>query len=229
MTKFKWLWLAMVVILLLGSAAFGAGSNDYRSGAGSLSLNRVSSGTVSYSSDTVDWYKVYVPDSGIFVAFLDGRQERDIDLYLYSSSGNLLGQGTSSNEDEVVYGRVAGGWYYLKVQAAFSSYGSVDYDIGALFVDHSTGYLRATGDINLHNLHMSQSRVYWIFIVDRDGFFDPDLFLCYGDDAILDAGRSESNIDVIKWYPDFSGDYIVAVGSAQGNGYYYVLAVSKSR
>jgi hypothetical protein len=229
MTKFKWLWLAMVVILLWGSAAFGSGSNDYRSGAGSLSLNQVDSGKVSYSSDTVDWYKVFVPEAGIFIAFLDGRQERDIDLYLYSSSGNLIARGTSNNEDEVVYGRVAGGWYYLKVQTAFSSSGSVDYDIAALFVDHSTGYLRATGDINLHNLHMSQSRVYWIFIVDRDGFFDPDLFLCYGDDAILATGRSESNIDVIKWYPKFSGNYTVAVGSVQGNGYYYVLAVSKSK
>jgi hypothetical protein len=218
----------MVVILLLESAAFGSGSNDYRSGAGSLSLNRVDSGTVSYSSDTADWYKVYVPESGIFVAFLDGYQERDIDLYLYSSSGNLIAQGTSNNEDEVVYGRAAGGWYYLKVQTAFSSYGSVDYDIGALFIDHSTGYLRTTGAINLHNLYMSQRRVYWIFLVDRDGFFDPDLFLCYGDD-ILATSRSERNLDVIKWYPNFSGNYIVAVGSAQGSGYYYVLAVSKSR
>jgi len=229
MTKFKWLWLAMVVILLLGSTAFGSGSNDYRSGAGLLSLNQVNSGTVSYSSDIVDWYKVFVPDAGMFIAFLDGRQERDIDLYLYSGNGNLLAQGTSGNEDEVVYGRVAGGWYYLKVQIAFSSSGSVDYDIGTLFVDHSTGYLRATKDINLHSLRMSSSRVYWIFIVDRDGFFNPDLFLCYGSDAILATGRSESNIDVIKWYPDFSGDYTVAVGSAQGSGYYYVLAVSKSK
>jgi len=229
MTRIKWFLLAALAVLLLGSVTFGAGSNDYRSGAGSLSLNQVSNGTVSYSSDTVDWYKVYVPDSGIFVAFMDGYQERDIDLYLYSNSGDLLARSTNSSEDGVVHGRVAGGWYYLKVQAAFSSYGSVDYDIGALFVDHSTGYLRATQDINLHSLYMSSSRVYWIFLVDRDGFFDPDLFLCYGDDAILTTSRSESNIDVIKWYPDFSGNYTVAVGSSQGNGYYYILAVSKSR
>ena len=228
MTGLKWLLLAALTILLLESVAFASGSNDYRSGAGSLSLNQVSSGTVSYSSDTVDWYKVYVPDSGIFVAFMDGYQERDIDLYLYSNSGDLLARSTSSSEDGVVYGRVAGGWYYLKIKVAFSSSGSVDYDIGALFTDHSTGYLRATKDVNLHTLYMSSSRVYWIFLVDRDGFFDPDLFLFYGDDNLA-SSRSEGDIDVIKWYPHFSGTYEVPVGSAQGSGYYYVLVGSKSR
>jgi len=228
MIRAKWLLLVALVVLFVGNTALGAGSNDYRSGAGSLSLNQVSSGTVSYSSDTVDWYKVYVPDSGIFVAFMDGYQERDIDLYLYSNSGNLLARSTNSSEDGVVYGRVAGGWYYLKIKVAFSSSGSVDYDIGALFTDHSTGYLRATKDVNLHTLYMSSSRVYWIFLVDRDGFFDPDLFLFYGDDNLA-SSRSEGDIDVIKWYPHFSGTYEVPVGSAQGSGYYYVLVGSKSR
>jgi len=228
MTKYRLLWFFIAVISILGSAAFGSGSNDYRSGAGSLSLNQVSKGTVSYSSDTVDWYKVYVPESGILVAFLDGHQERDIDLYLYNGSGNLIGQSTSGNEDEVIFGRVAGGWYYVKVKADFRVYVSADYDIGVLFTDHSTGYLRATKDINFHSLYMSSSRVYWIFLVDRDGFFDPDLFLAYGDN-VLASSRSESNIDVIKWYPDFSGNYIIPVGSANGNGYYYVLATSKGK
>jgi len=228
MVRAKWLLLVALVVLFVGNTALGAGSNDYRSGAGSLSLNQVSSGTVSYPSDAVDWYKVYVPDSGIFVAFMDGYQERDIDLYLYSNSGDLLARSTNSSEDGVVYGRVAGGWYYLKIKVAFSSSGSVDYDIGALFTDHSTGYLRATKDVNLHTLYMSSSRVYWIFLVDRDGFFDPDLFLFYGDDNLA-SSRSEGDIDVIKWYPHFSGTYEVPVGSAQGSGYYYVLVGSKSR
>ena len=226
MLRLKWFWLVVLAVLLMGSVAFASGSNDYISGAGTLTLNEVSGGTVSYPSDTVDWYRVYVPESGIFVAFMDGHQERDIDLYLYSSSGDLLARNTNSSEDGVVYGHVAGGWYYIKIVVAFHSYGSVDYDIGALFTDHSTGYLRATNDVNLHSLYMSSTRVYWIFLVDQDGFFDPDLFLVYGDD-ILASSRSQGDLDVIKWYPDFSGNYIVAVGSAQGNGYYYVLVGSK--
>ena len=228
MLRLKWFWLVVLVVLLMGSVAFASGSNDYISGAGTLTLNEVSGGTVSYPSDTVDWYKVYVPESGIFVAFMDGHQERDIDLYLYSNSGDLLARSTNSSEDGVVYGHVAGGWYYIKIVVAFHSYGSVDYDIGALFTDHSTGYLRATKDVNLHSLYMSSTRVYWIFLVDRDGFFDPDLFLVYGDD-ILASSRYRGDLDVIKWYPDFSGTYTVAVGSAQGNGYYYVLIGSRSR
>jgi len=228
MLRLRWFWLVVLATLLIGGAAFASGSNDYRSGAGTLTLNEVSRGTVSYPSDKVDWYRVYVPESGIFVAFMDGHQERDIDLYLYSNAGDLLARSTNSSEDGVVYGRVAGGWYYIKVVVAFSSYGSVDYDIGALFTNHSTGYLRATKDVDLHSLYLSSSRVYWIFLVDRDGFFDPDLFLVYGDE-VLDSSRYEGDLDEITVYPDFSGRYIVAVGSAQGNGYYYVLVGSRSR
>jgi len=228
MLKLKWVWVAVLVVLLGGAGALASGSNDYRSGATILSLNRPKGGTISYSSDTVDWYKVYVPESGVFVVFMDGYQEKDIDLYLYNAAGDLLAQDISVSEDGVVYGRVAGGWYYIKIKAAFSSYGSIDYDIGALFVDHSTGYLRSTESVNFHSLYMSASRVYWIFLVDTAGFFDPDLFLAYGDE-VLASSRSTGNIDVIKWYPSFSGTYIVAAGSAQGSGHYYILVGSKTR
>lgn len=216
------------VVLLLSSIAFASGSNDYRSGATILNRNEVEQASVCYPYDTVDWWKVYIPESGALVVFLDGVQERDIDLYLYDGSENLLAKSNGRGEDEVVYGRVAGGYYYIKVQVSFESTECADYDLGALFTDSSSGYLRRTKDINFHCLYMSSSRVYWIFLYDRDGFFDPDLFLVYGD-KIRDKSQSTKNLDVIKRYPEFSGDYTIAVGSAQGSGYYYLLIGSKSR
>ena len=158
----------------------------------------------------------------------DGYQSRDIDLYFYDASLKLLGRSTGTEEDEVVFGQVAGGWYYIKVQTNYSTWASTDYDIGALFTSSSTGYLRGAREVNAHRLYMSSSRIYWIFLLDQDGFFDPDLFLGYGDD-ILARSQFTGNIDVIKWYPEFSGNYVVAVGSAQGAGYYWVLVGSRSR
>lgn len=187
-------------VVLFGVYVFARGGDDTPAGATYLELNRVTHGTVSQFDDSVDWWRIYVPEPGRLVVFMDGHQDHDIDLYFYNANLDLLARSTGKGEGGVVYGQVKWGHYYIKVQTYFRYQAAVDYDIGALFVDNSAGYLFKRGDIDRHLLCMYGGRTYWIFLVDRDSFFDPDLFLVR-DDEIVARSQSSGDIDVIKWAP----------------------------
>ena len=218
-------WLALVVLGCAGVLVFGSGENDSPMGASGIGVGEVTSGTVFQPGDPVDWWKVYVPGSGVLVVFLDGVQAYDVDLYFYNANLDLLAQSTGRGQDEVVYGRIQRGWYYIKVQAYFRSHVGVDYELGALYTTRS-GYLSGQRDIDFYRLCMRSGRTYWIFLVDLSSGFDPDLFLAYGDD-ILAESDNVGDIDVIKYSPRYSLEYTVAVGSASGSGYYYLLVGSR--
>lgn len=218
-------WLVLAVVGLSGVLVLGSGENDSPMGASGIKLGDVTTGTVSQPKDPVDWWKVYVPGSGVLVVFLDGAQAHDVDLYFYDSNLDLLAQSTGRGQDEVVYGRIQGGWYYIKVQSYFRSPVRVDYELGALYTTRS-GYLSGQRDIDFYRLSMQSGRTYWIFLVDLSSRFDPDLFLAHGDDILAESDNA-GDIDVIKYSPRYSLDYTVAVGSASGSGYYYLLVGSR--
>jgi len=215
----------LLVIVLSNWVAFPSGENDYPSGASTVTRNEVTSGTVSRPGDPVDWWKVYLPSPGKLVVFLDGEQAYDIDLYFYDNNLNLLGQSTGRGQDEIVYGSIQGGWYYIKVQAYFTSPVAVDYELGALFVTRAAGYLTA-GEVDFHSLYMAAGKTYWIFLLDERDHFDPDLYLAYGSD-ILAESEYTGDLDVIKWTPARSSYYTIAVGGYAGSGYYYILVGSR--
>jgi len=87
-------WLVLAVVGLSGALALGSGENDSPMGASGIELGDVTTGTVSQPKDPVDWWKVYVPGSGVLVVFLDGAQAHDVDLYFYNSNLDLLAQST---------------------------------------------------------------------------------------------------------------------------------------
>ena len=98
--------------ILCGLVAFGE-PNDTPAGASSVELDRVTWGTLNPPWDSVDWWKVYVPRETEILVFIDGIQDNDIDLYFYDAGLNLGARSTGGGEDEVVYGRVPKGWYYI--------------------------------------------------------------------------------------------------------------------
>ena len=210
--------------ILCGLVAFGE-PNDTPAGASSVELDRVTCGTLNPPWDSVDWWKVYVPRETEILVFIDGIQGNDIDLYFYDAGLNLGARSTGGGEDEVVYGRVPKGWYYIKVQACYTYRAPTNYYL-AVLTPEVTGYLRGRADFDLYERYMRSGCTYWIFITDHSDLFDPDLFLAYRDE-VLAASQNEGNIDVIKWTPGSSGRYVIAVGSYRGSGYYYLFIASR--
>jgi len=215
--------LAVVLLCVVwAAAALASGENDTPIGASTVSLNGIARGTVCKEGDPVDWWKVYIEGPTEIVVFLDGVGG-DNDQYFYSHSLDLLAQSTGSGADEVVFGGVSGGWYYIKVYR-YSS-GCSDYYLGVLSADVS-GYLWGAEDIDIYRIYMSAGTTYWIFLTDHSATFNPDLFLATSEHVIA-RSNSTGNVDVIKYMPSVSGYYYIAVGSASGSGDYWLFVGSR--
>jgi len=217
-------WI-LAAIFLCGFPGLATGENDSPLGASSLTLNQVSSGTVCQPDDPVDWWKVYISSASEIVVFLDGIGAVDVDLYFYDANLNLLAQSTGGGADEVVFGGVRGGWYYIKVVACFFSYACINYYLGVATSD-ACGYLSGYGDYDIYRVYLSAGNTYYVFLTDHSQTFDPDLFL-FRDTTLIAESDSADNIDVIVYTPSVSGYYIIAVASAGGGGNYCLFVISR--
>jgi chitodextrinase len=87
--------------------------NDTISSAHSINLDTTES--YIFSSSDVDYYHIFGDVIGSLNISLNSPNYKDYDIYLYSSSGNLLASGSGiGNYDQISY-RNSGGDYYIKV------------------------------------------------------------------------------------------------------------------
>jgi hypothetical protein len=213
----------VLALLCISSLVLATGTNDQRSGALSISLGDVTTGSVTKYSDTVDWWKFYVPRPGGIVAFLSSSETDRylVHFYMYNSSMNLVGSDSRFSEFKPHFGTTQGGYYYLKVVVGYSSQKKVNYKIGVAF-SSAARYLSGTLDVDNYYTTIQANEETWLFIVDSDDYFDPDIYVYYND--IRKGGSNSSqNIDYIHWDINFRRTYDIVIISSAGAGRYWIM------
>lgn len=218
-----------LLVVFSGGLVVASGSNDRPQGASEIDVNESQDGSLSSYDDEVDWWEVYIPDDGMAVVFLDGSAGNDIDLSFYDSDLDSLAGSDDRGGFEYVHGSVARGTHYVKVEF-YEGFGNEPYILGVLFQEDPTGHLERD-EVDVHQLYMDSDRDYWIFLLDDEKNFDPDMVLAagehFGEEAtVVASSDSSGDADVIRYNPDYSEEYWLGIGAYEGSGYYYVLVES---
>jgi len=217
----------VLVLLCISSLVFASGANDQRSGAMSITLGDVQNGSVTKYSDTVDWWKFYSPEPGGIVAFLSSSDTDQylVRFYMYNSILQLIGSDSRLSEFKSHFGTVKSGYYYLKVVVGYSSQKKVNYKIGVAYSSEQK-YLLGTFDIDRYHTTIEANEETWLFIVDRDDYFDPDIYVYYNG-VRKGLSNNSQNIDRIHWDISFRRTYDIEIISSAGSGRYWIMKASE--
>lgn len=149
--------------------------NNTRATANSVNQDDTITGYISSSSD-IDYFKVVASANGVFNFWLGNIPSgKNYDLYVYNSSGNLLGSSTSTSAaQELVSGVKAtkGNTYYFAVQGKSGSYSTTSaYTVRCkLLVNPYTGFSQSSlenlstsfSTTNLDKLYSNGSSSSWL-------------------------------------------------------------------
>lgn len=189
-----------------------------------LNPNSVVLDTINPINNPVDIWKIDL-QPGATVIFLHGSDLENyrVGFYMYTSNWQLLGHDARLDEFKPHFGTVGGGTYYLVVVALYTQNTTISYKIGCVFTDQEK-YLNP-GEKHTYRATIVGGTITWLFLLDRDANFDPDIYVYYKGRKVGES-TNEEDLDWIEWEISTTEEFDVEIVSARGGGRYWIMMLT---
>lgn len=190
-----------------------------------LSPNSVAVGSINPLAHPLDIWVIEFPTGGGTVLFLyeESLKNYRVGFYMYNSNWQLLGHDSRLDELKPHFGTVGGGRYYLVVAALYTQNYTVSYKLGCAFTT-DTRYLSA-GQTTTYKATIVGNTITWLFLLDRDEDFDPDIHVYYQGREV-GTSTNEEDLDYIIWEISNTTQFEVRIVSSRGSGYYWIMILT---
>lgn len=207
------------VVLLLLFVGFGAAAQI-----SAFQANTVVTGTLNPFTKPVAIWKIDLPP-GATVIFLHGSDLENyrVGFYMYTSDWTLLGNDARLDEFKPHFGTIAGGTYYLVVVALYTQNTTISYKLGCAFSNQER-YLRS-GTKQTLTAKIIGGTITWLFLLDRDKSFDPDIYVYYQGREVGKSTYSQ-DLDWIEWEISSTKEFDVEIVPAAGEGRYWLMILT---